>query len=138
MTDDPAPLLRGPGQEARHVDERDERHVERVAGAHEPGRLVDASMSSTPGERARLVADHTDRVAAEPREPADDVLREPLAHLQELAAVDDPPDHLVHVVGLVRMIRNQRVELRILPVDRIRRRAHGGRSALFCGRNESR
>ena len=39
MADDAALLLRRAGQEARHVDERDERDVERVADAHEARRL---------------------------------------------------------------------------------------------------
>ena len=80
-----------PGQEARHVDERDERDVEGVAGAHEArglDRRVDVEHA---GERLRLVADDADGVAAEPREAADDVLGEALVHLEELAVVDDAP-----------------------------------------------
>jgi hypothetical protein len=48
VADDAAVLLVDAGQEAGHVDEGDERDVERVAGAHEAGRLLDDSMSSTP------------------------------------------------------------------------------------------
>ena len=43
VADDPAPLLVGPGQEARHVAERDQRDVERVAGAHEAAGLASRS-----------------------------------------------------------------------------------------------
>ena len=78
-----------PGQEPGHVDERDERDVERVARADEPSRLHRRVDVEHAGERARLVADDADRVPAETREAADDVLREALVHLEELAVVDD-------------------------------------------------
>ena len=91
-----------PGQEPGHVDERDERDVEGVAGADEArrlGRRVDVEHA---GERLRLVADDADRVPAEPREAADDVLGAVRLHLEELAVVDDLRDHLLHVVRLRR------------------------------------
>ncbi len=47
------------------------------------------SMSSTPAICDRLVADDADREPAEAREADDDVLREVLLHLEELAVVDD-------------------------------------------------
>ena len=120
MADDPAPLLRGAGQEAGHVDERDEGDVERVAGAHEAGRLDGGVDVEHAGERVRLVADDADGVPAQPREAADDVLGEPGLHLEELAVVDDRLDHVLHVVRLVGGVRDQRVELGRLTVDRVR------------------
>ena len=54
--------------------------------------LFEESMSSTPGELVRLVADDPDRVAVQPREPADDVARVVLVDLEELAVVDDQAD----------------------------------------------
>ena len=121
VADDPAPLLVGAGQEARHVDERHERDVERVAGADEARRLHRGVDVEHAGDRVRLVADDPDRVAAEPGEPADDVLGEARVHLQELAVVDDPPHDLLHVVRLRRLVRDQRVELRVLAVGWIDR-----------------
>src|SRR5581483_11531222 len=94
VADDPAPLLRRPRQEARHVDEGDERDVERVARPDEARGLVRRVDVEDAGERARLVADDADRVAAEPSEAADDVLRPPLADLEELPVVDYATDHL--------------------------------------------
>ena len=47
------------------------------------------SMSSTPGEVLGLVADDPDRIAVEAAEADDDVLREVLLDLEELAVVDD-------------------------------------------------
>ena len=83
-----------PGRKPGHVDERDERDVERVARADEARRLRRRVDVEHAGERARLVADDADRVPAEAREAADDVLREALVHLEELAVVDDARDHV--------------------------------------------
>ena len=80
-----------PGRKPGHVDERDERDVERVAGADEARRLHRRVDVEHAGERLRLVADDADDVAAEPREAADDVLGAALVHLEELAVVDDAP-----------------------------------------------
>src|SRR5918994_1889022 len=119
VTDDPAPLLLGPRKEARHVDEGDERDVERVAGADEACRLDRRVDVEHARERGGLVADDSDGVAAQPREAADDVGREPRLHLHELAVVDDLPDHLLHVVRLRRLVRDERVQLGRLAIDRI-------------------
>jgi len=58
---------------------------------------------------------------AEPREAADDVLREALVHLEVLAVVDNELDHALDVVRLGGVVRNQRVQLRLLAVGRVRR-----------------
>ena len=44
-------------------------------------------------------------------------------HLEELAVVDDLRDHLLHVVRLGRLVRDERVQLGRLAVDRIGRAA---------------
>ena len=80
-----------PGRKPGHVDERDERDVERVARADEARRLRRRVDVEHAGERARLVADDADGLAAEPREAADDVLGEERLQLEELAVVDDAP-----------------------------------------------
>jgi hypothetical protein len=56
----------------------------------------------------------TNRAALDAAEPDDDVGRIAGLHLEELVIVEDAGDHLVHVVGLVRRIRDQRVELDVL------------------------
>ncbi len=138
MTDDPAPLLRRSREEPRHVDERDERDVEGVARADEAGCLHRGVDVEHARERSGLVPDDAHGVTAEPREPADDVLGPVRVHFEELAVVDDTLDDALHVVRLVRAVRDDGVERRVLAVDRIGRRAHGGASRLFCGRNERR
>ena len=72
----------------------------------------EASMSRLPGELHRLVGDDADRVALDPAEADDDVRREQRHDLEELLVVEDGGDHLVHVVGLVGAVGDQRVERR--------------------------
>ena len=83
--------------------------------------LTDESMSSTPASDARLVADDADGMPAEPREAADDVLGVALVHLEVVAVVDDELDHALDVVRLGRIVRDERVELGLLPVGRVGR-----------------
>ena len=138
VPDDPAPLLRRPRQEARHVDERDERDVERVAEAHEARRLHRRVDVEDAGERARLVADDADRVPAEAREADDDVLGPALVHLEELAVVDDALDHVLDVVrprGVVGTIESSSGSSRSTGSVGC---VYGGGSRLFCGRKLSR
>ena len=129
---------RVPGQKAGHVLERDERNVEGVAEAHEPRafhRRVDVERA---GEVRRLVRDDADAAAAETREPDDDVPREVLVHLEELAVVDDRVHEVVHVVRLVRRLRHEACRA---PRPRDRRgstcRRRGGSSTLLPGRYDS-
>ena len=126
------------GRKPANVDERDERDVERVARAHEPRRFHGRVDVEHAGQSPRLVADDPDGVPAETREPAHDVLRVPLVHLEELALVDDPPHDVLHVVRLVRIVRNQRVQLASSRSTGSDGSKYGGASRLFCGRNESR
>ena len=75
VADDAAVLLVGAGQEAGHVDERDERDVERVARAHEARRLLRRVDVEGAREHLRLVADDADDVTVDAGEAAHDVHR---------------------------------------------------------------
>ena len=56
---------------------------------------------------------------AEPREAAHDVLGPVRVHLEEVAVVDDALDHALDVVRLVGAVGDERVERRILTLDRV-------------------
>ena len=120
MTDDPAPLLLRPRQKPGNVHQRDQRNVERVAETDEARGLHGGIDVEHAGKRTRLVADQPDRMAAQAGEPAHHVLCPVLVHLEEVAVVDDAPDDVMHVVRLVRAVGDQRVELGLFPVARIR------------------
>ena len=89
MADDAAVLLLGAGEEAGHVFKRDQRDVEGVAEADEARRLGRGVDVEHAGEERRLVGDDADGAAIQPREADDDVAREVLLHLEEVAVIDD-------------------------------------------------
>src|SRR2546421_6411692 len=112
VPDDPAELLFRPGEEAGHVDEREEREVEAVAEPDEPRRLDRGVDVEGAREHLGLVPDNPDRMTLEAREAYDDVPRPLLVHLEPGVAVYDPRDHVAHVVRLVGFPRDDRREVR--------------------------
>ena len=110
VADDPAPLLARSRQEAGDVAEREQRDVEGVAEADEAGALLGRVDVEHAGELRGLVADYADRPPVQPREPDDDVAREVLVDLEELAVVDHVGDDVAHVVRLVGVVRNDVVK----------------------------
>src|SRR3546814_5170469 len=100
----------------------DDRNIEGVAEADEARRLFRAGDVEHAGEHHRLVGDDADRAALDPAEAADDVGGVGGLDLEEIALVDRLPDQLVHIVGLVRAVRDQGVEAVLMPVPRIGRR----------------
>ncbi len=99
-----------PGRKPGHVDEGEHRDVERVAGAHEACGLLGGVDVEGAGELHRLVGHDADRPALDAAVADHDVGGEQLHHLEELFVVEDRPDDLVHVVGLVGAVGDERVE----------------------------
>ena len=129
MLDDAVMLLRHAGEEARHVDEGDDRDAEGVAEAHEAPGLFRRGDVEAAGQHHRLVGDDADGMPFDARKADDDVAGVARLQLEELALVGDLPDQLVHVIGLVGARRHQRVEADLDAVavigaraDRARRR----------------
>ena len=82
-------------------------------------------MSRVAREMGRLVGDDPDRLAAEPREADEDVPGVVLLHFEQLAVVDHRANDAAYVVGLVRLLRHEVVEGRVLAIDRVRARPAG-------------
>ena len=76
--------------------------AERVAGAHEAGRLLRGGRVDHAAEVPGLVGDHADRAAVDAGQRGDHVARPALGHLEHLAAVHERLDHAAHVVDLAR------------------------------------
>ena len=110
-----------PGRKPGDVDERQQGDVEGVARAHEACGLRRGVDVEHARELRRLVADDPDREAVQAGEAADDVLGMVLVHLEELAVVDDQLDDVAHVVGLVRVLGHDLVELGVHPLGVVRR-----------------
>ena len=90
------------------------------------------------GQDRGLVGDDADRPAQDAGEADDDVHGVAGLHLEEVAAVDDPADHLAHVVALLGLDGHDPGQLGV-GIDVVRRwRGAGGSSRLFEGRKLSR
>ena len=125
VADDPRLLDLGPDHEPGDVHQVDERDAERVAEVDEPRRLVGGVVVEDPAELLGLVGDDPGRTAAEPRQARDDRLRALRLEVEVDAVVDDPADHLVHVVRLAVRVGEHVEQLLVGAVDRVvgRRRA---------------
>ena len=104
MADHPAPLEVLAGVEAGRVDEGDDRQVERVAEADEASALLRRRDVERAGDRERLVGDDADGLPSDRREAGDEVRRPSSAQLEQIAVVDDRPDHVAHVVAAGRRV----------------------------------
>src|SRR3546814_13412695 len=80
-----------------------------------------------------LVRDDADRAPLDAPEAAEDVARMRRLHLEEIALVDRLADQFVHVIGLVRRWRDQRVEALVGAVIGIARRAERPAAAVVLG-----
>ena len=83
-------LLADSGQEARHVDQRQQRNVEAVASADEASGLRRRVDVERAGEDGRLLCHDADAPATQAREPDDDVRCPTGLDLEEVAVVRDP------------------------------------------------
>ena len=96
-----AVFLVGPRHETWDVDEGDYGDVETVASPHEPGALFRRVDVQDSRQYLGLVGDHADDLASDAAKTADEVERPQGVVLEQLAAVEDRAEQLLHVVGLV-------------------------------------
>ncbi len=131
-----------PGRKPGDVDEGDDGDVECVAGAHEAGGFFGGVDVEAAGEHGGLVGDDPDGAAVDAAEADDDVAGPFGLDLEEFVVVEDAADDLVHVVGLVRRVRDEGVEFEVLggegvfdgPGDRVGGQHPGGRGLIVAGR----
>ena len=135
MLDDAAELLLRARQEARHVDEGDDRDIEGIAEAHEPRGLARGIDVEAARQHHRLVGDEAHGAAGHAAETDHDVSRPLRRQLEEVTLVHDLQDQFLDVVGLVGILRHQRIERGIVAVRRVERRAHRSLLAVV-GRQE--
>ncbi len=89
----------------RDVLEHHEGDVEGVAEADEARALHRGVDVEDPGQHGRLVGHDTHRMTAQVGEAREDVAGEVGRHLVEDAVVDDPLYDIMHVIGLVGVVR---------------------------------
>src|SRR4029078_9563069 len=110
MLDQAAIFLRCSGKDARHIDESHDRYVETVAESYEPRGLPRTIAVEYACEHHRLIGDKAYPVALYSRETHDDVLCMRLLDLEEVSLVHRLVNELFHVIGLIGIGRDERVE----------------------------
>ena len=107
MPDDAVVLLGRSRQEAGYIDERDQRDVEGVAEPNEARALDRGIDVERTGQDPGLVSDDANHFSIQSGKADHQVLCEVLLDLGEASLIDDCGDGGLHVVGLVRVLRNQ-------------------------------
>ena len=103
-------LLSGSWEESWNINEGNDRYVERIAEAHETSTFSAGIAVEHTSKLVRLVSYDTYRTSIETSESDDDILCKVRLYLEELSVVGDCTDNLVHVVCLVRVVRNDFIE----------------------------
>ena len=130
VADDPRLLGPRPDHEPGHVHQVDERDPEGVAEVDEPRRLVGRVVVEDPAQLAGLVGDDPGRAAAEASQAGDHRPAPPGLEVEPLPVVDDPADHLIHVVRAAVGVGQHVEQLLVGAVDRI-----GGLGAAATARS---
>ncbi len=115
MFNDPAPLLLRPRKKAGNIDECNYRYVKTIAESDEPGRFPRGVDIQDPSEHLRLIAHDSDRPAAQPGKPDDDILPKVPLNFQKLPLIHHAVDDLLYIVGLGRLIGDQLIQEFIPP-----------------------
>ena len=126
MLDDAAIFLPGARKEAGDVHQRQDRNFEGVAEPYETGGLAARVDIQTAGQHHRLVGDDADRPPLQPDKAGDDVLGEVFLNLEKVMLIRDLQDQLLHIVGRVRIVGDERVEAFLDPVHIVEERADRG------------
>ena len=124
--DDACIFLTDTRQEARHVDQCQDRDLEGVAKAHKPRGFARAVDIETACKHHRLVGHDADRLAFKADKAGEDVLGEILLDLVEIALVGDLGDEFLHVIRRVWVSRHQRIKAVFHAGRIVEERAHGG------------
>jgi len=107
--------------------------VEGVAEADEPGALDRSVVVEHTGQHLGLVGHDAHRAPVEAREADDDVGGEIRLDLEKVMLVRHDPDQRLHVVRLVRIVRQEAVQLGVLAVDGIGVLRQRGRVGVVLG-----
>ena len=112
-------LLPRTRQEARHVYQSHQRDIESIAETHETRPLAAGIAVEHTGIALRLVGHHAHALPVEAGKAHDDILGIIGLHLKKLAVVHYRPDDFVHIVRLIRIVRNDFIEKILQTVNRV-------------------
>src|SRR6266571_3433619 len=118
MSNYPVVLLLNPWQEPRNIHQSQDRYVESITKPDEAFSLDGGINVKGPGVNLGLVRNDSNRVSVESGESDDDVLGPERLYLKQFASVNDPGNDIPDVVCLVRVVRQDIVELTLVPDGR--------------------
>ena len=124
MADDASLLDVGSDHEARHISEKQQRDLERIAQPDESRRFVGRIVEQHAALLHRLVGHDPQGVPVEPGEAGEELLGEQLLELQPRALVDDRLYHLAHVVTAARLLGDQLAQRFLAAARWLRRPRH--------------
>ena len=119
MEDDSVVLLTCTWQESWYVNERYDRNVECIAETNEAGCLAASVYIEYTCVSCWLVGYDTNALTIEAGETCDDVLGELRLNLEELSVISYSANHLIHIVCLVWILRDNLVQSIVHTVDRV-------------------
>src|SRR2546427_10246187 len=118
MPNYPVVLLIYPRQEARNIHQSQDQDVESITEPDEACSLDRGISVKGPGVNFRLVRHDPNRVSVESGESNVDILSPERLYLEQFASIDDPGYGIPDIVRLVRVIRQDIVELTFVPDGR--------------------
>ena len=110
MLDHSTVFLRRARQETRDVDKCKDGNFKRITEPYEARSLAGAIDIQTPRQNHRLIGDHPDSRTLKAHETSDDVFGKVFLNFVEIPFVAQFQDQLFHVVGRIRIVRNERIQ----------------------------
>src|SRR5712692_11410390 len=105
-------------QEARNIHQSQDRDVEGITEPYK-ARCLDGGIDvKGPGVNLRLVRNDPNRVSVESGESDNDILSPESLYLEQFASIDDPGYDVPDIVRLVWVVRQDTVELTLVPDGR--------------------
>ncbi len=94
------------GKISRNIHQIDQGNIKGIAEPDETGGFVGCIHIQTPGFDSGLIGDNADAAAVHARKADDDIGGKAGQNFEKILIVDNPQDHLVHVVGFFKISRN--------------------------------
>src|SRR6266446_428975 len=118
MPNYPVVLLFYPRQEPRNIDQSQDRDIESITKPDEACSLDRGIDVKGPGVNFRLVRNDPNRVSVESGKSDDDILSPERLYLEQFASIDDSGYDIADIVRLVGVVRQDIVELTLVPDGR--------------------
>src|SRR5437867_2227162 len=115
MPNYPIVLLIYPRQEPRNIHSGQDGDVESITEPDEACSLGRGVNVKGPGVNFRLVRNDPDRVSVESGKSDDDILSPERLYFEQFASINDPGYDIPDIIRLVRIVRQDIVELTLVP-----------------------